>query len=71
MQETEQTARALCGMDLRSAGVPESAIPALVERFWPVTANEIRQGVLVGTWPFSAEDIERLGRELRARLKQR
>ncbi|WP_246564461.1 hypothetical protein [Ancylobacter sonchi] len=42
-----------------------------VDRFWPVVANEIRQGVvLVGEWPFSAEEIEELSAEYRTLMPQ-
>lgn len=66
MRETEETARRICALDLRASGIADNAIPALVERFWPVLANEIRQGVTVGDWSFAAEEIARLTQEYRS-----
>lgn len=71
MQKTEQTARAICALDLRARGVKDDEVPALVDRFWPVLANEIRQGIVVGNWPFSAAEIDALTQEYRRLLKQR
>ncbi len=71
MQKTEETARAICALDLRARGVRDEDVPALVDRFWPVLANEIRQGIVVGTWPFSAQEIDALTQEYRRVLKQR
>ncbi|MBS7544748.1 hypothetical protein [Ancylobacter oerskovii] len=59
MKTLEQTARRICALDLEGKGFPQPTIPQLVDRFWPVVANEIRQGVsLVGEWPFTGEQIE-------------
>ena len=71
MRETEQTARRICALDLRAKGIAEKDIPALVERFWPVLANEIRQGIVVGEWPFQATDIEQLTQEYQGLLDRR
>lgn len=68
MKQTEETARELCAIDLRARGFDESLIPQLVDRFWPALANEIRQGIVDGEWPFSAEEIEALSAEYRALL---
>ncbi len=65
LKRTEQTARAMCALDLRARGVAEEKLPALVERFWPVLANEIRQGIVDGEWPFEAAYIEALSSEYR------
>lgn len=64
METVERTARHMCALDLR-LHVEESRIPALVDRFWPVLANEIRQGILDGEWPYSAKEIEALTAEYR------
>ncbi len=53
MKKTEETARELCRLDLLRIGPPEEEARPLVERFWPVLANEIRQGIVFGEWPFS------------------
>lgn len=71
MRQTEETARRICALDLRALGVADSAIPALVDRFWPVLANEIRQGVVVGEWPFAQGEIERLTQEYRTLMTRR
>ena len=71
MKKTEDTARELCAIDLRSRSVNEADIPALVDRFWPVLANEIRQGIVDGVWPFSAEEVEALSAEYRMLLENR
>lgn len=71
MRQTEETARRICALDLRASGIADSEVPALVERFWPVLANEIRQGVVVGDWPFAAEEITRLTQEYRALMERR
>ena len=71
MRQTEQTARDICALDLRTRGIPDKSIAALVDRFWPVLANEIRQGIAVDVWPFKADDIERLTREYRKFLGER
>lgn len=71
MRETEQTARRICALDLRAKGIAEKDIPALVDRFWPVLANEIRQGIVVGEWPFQATDIEQLTQEYQGLLDRR
>lgn len=63
MQQTEQTARRICELDLRAKGFDEQELPLLVERFWPVLANEIRQGIISGEWPFDAAHIASLTRE--------
>ncbi|MGA0561952.1 hypothetical protein ACO2RV_05835 [Ancylobacter sp. VNQ12] len=65
MRQTEQTAREICALDLRAKGIAADAIAALVDRYWPVLANEIRQGIAVDSWPFAAEEIDRLTREYR------
>ena len=69
MKTTEDTARELCAIDLRSRRINEADIPALVDRFWPVLANEIRQGIVDGVWPFSAEEIETITIEYRELIK--
>ena len=56
-------------MDLRQRGIRDARIPELVERFWPVVANEIRQGIFDSEGTLSAEDIATLTREYRALLK--
>lgn len=71
MKNTEETARELCAIDLRQQGIAEERIPELVERFWPVLANEIRQGIVDGVWPFSPEQIEALSSEYRLLLDGR
>lgn len=71
MRETEQMARRICALDLRAKGIAERDIPALVDRFWPVLANEIRQGIVVGEWPFQATDIEQLTQEYQGLLDRR
>ncbi|WAC28336.1 hypothetical protein [Ancylobacter sp. SL191] len=71
MHKTEETARAICALDLRARGVSDAEVPALVDRFWPVLANEIRQGIVEGSWPFSAQDIEALTQDYRRLLKAR
>ncbi|GLK74649.1 hypothetical protein ACFSKM_06725 [Ancylobacter dichloromethanicus] len=68
---TEDTARELCAIDLRQRGISEGRLPALVEQFWPVLANEIRQGIADGEWRFSPEQIEALSAEYRALLDGR
>ncbi|MDF2620908.1 MAG: hypothetical protein K0S00_3567 [Xanthobacteraceae bacterium] len=71
MRQTEETARRICALDLRARGIAEKDIAALVERFWPVLANEIRQGIVVGEWPFHATDIEQLTQEYQDLLGRR
>jgi len=71
MRQTEQTAREICALDLRTKAIPEDEIPMLVDRYWPVLANEIRQGIMVSAWPFAAEEIDRLTREYRELLDRR
>ncbi|GAB4072576.1 hypothetical protein GCM10028812_50860 [Ancylobacter sonchi] len=67
----EQTARRICTLDLQGKGFLPDQIAQRVDRFWPVVANEIRQGVvLVGEWPFSAEEIEELSAEYRTLMPQ-
>ena len=56
-------------MDLRQRGIRDARIPELVERFWPVVANEIRQGIFDSEGTLTAEDIATLTREYRALLK--
>ncbi|WAC27167.1 hypothetical protein [Ancylobacter sp. SL191] len=68
MKRTEQTAREMCALDLRAHGIAERRVADLVERFWPILANEIRQGVVDGEWPFAAGTIEALGEEYRKLL---
>lgn len=70
MQNTEDTARRLCAMDLLQRGFAEDRIPALVEQFWPVIANEIRQGIADGEGVFSAEHLRTLAHEYRALLER-
>lgn len=60
MQQTEKTARELCAIDLKHQGVSEDRIPELVDKFWPVIANEIRQGIADGEWTFSPDYLEAL-----------
>lgn len=71
MKLSEDTARQLCAIDLRQRGIDEDRIPDLVERFWPVLANEIRQGIADGVWRFSPEQIEALSSEYRQFLDGR
>lgn len=71
MRQIEETARRICALDLRGKRIPEDDIPILVDRFWPVLANEIRQGVVVGEWPFEADDIQQLTEEYRGLLARR
>ncbi|MBS9477436.1 hypothetical protein [Ancylobacter radicis] len=71
MRKTEETARAICGLDLRARGIRDEEVPALVDRFWPVLANEIRQGIAVGAWPFSAAEIEALTQEYQRLLARK
>ncbi|PZQ84714.1 MAG: hypothetical protein DI549_03675 [Ancylobacter novellus] len=71
MHQTEQIAREICALDLRTRGVPDKSLAVLVDRFWPVLANEIRQGIVVDIWPFNADEIERLTREYRELLGER
>lgn len=68
VKHTEDTARQLCAIDLRHRGIDEDRIPHLVERFWAVLANEIRQGIADGTWPYPVDKIEALSVEYRALL---
>ncbi|MDR6954876.1 hypothetical protein J2X65_004252 [Ancylobacter sp. 3268] len=66
MKSLEQTARRICSLDLLEKGFLPEHIAAYVDRFWPVVANEVRQGiVLIGEWPFTAEEIEELAAEYR------
>ncbi|ADH90643.1 hypothetical protein Snov_3369 [Ancylobacter novellus DSM 506] len=71
MRQTEETARRICALDLRARGIAEKDIPAMVDRYWPVLANEIRQGIVVGEWPFQATDIEQLTQEYQGLLDGR
>lgn len=71
MRQTEETARAICALDLKAKGFRDAEIPRLVDRFWPVLANEIRQGILVEGWPFVADEIMALTREYEALLGRR
>ncbi|MBS7544324.1 hypothetical protein [Ancylobacter oerskovii] len=67
MKTLEQTARRMCGLDLHQRGFPLDEAESLADRFWPVVANEIRQGVtLVGEWPFTVEEINVLTAEYQA-----
>ncbi|TCK19809.1 hypothetical protein EV667_4274 [Ancylobacter aquaticus] len=68
MKRTEETARELCAIDLRQQGIGEERIPELMERFWPVLANEIRQGIVDGEWSFSPGHIEAFSSEYRLLL---
>lgn len=70
MQQTEKTARELCAIDLHQQGINEDRIPLLVDKFWPVLANEIRQGIADGEWTFSAEHIHALTEEYRTLVDQ-
>ncbi len=70
MKKTEETARELCRLDLLRIGLPEEEVRPLVERFWPVLANEIRQGIVFGEWPFSEAEIQSLGKEYQALLSR-
>ncbi|GAB4063936.1 hypothetical protein KHC28_14320 [Ancylobacter sonchi] len=66
MKSLEQTARRICGLDLLQKGFLPEQIATYVDRFWPAVANEVRQGiVLIGEWPFTAEEIEKLSAEYR------
>lgn len=71
MQKTEQTARQICALDLRARGVRDEDVPALVERYWPVVANEIRQGITAGEWPFDPATVASLSKEYRALTARR
>ena len=67
MTTCEQIARRMCAIDLEAKGFSADAIPQLVERFWPVTANEIRQGIVEGDErAFTAADIKALEDEYRS-----
>ncbi|WP_428031812.1 hypothetical protein [Ancylobacter sp.] len=68
MKHTEDTARQLCAIDLRQRGIDEERIPELVERFWPVLANEIRQGIADDPWPYAVDEINSLSVEYRTLL---
>ncbi|QIB32379.1 hypothetical protein G3A50_00655 [Ancylobacter pratisalsi] len=63
MQRIEQMAREICLLDLKAKGIEEPRANELADRFWPVLANEIREGLLDGTWPFTAAEIDSLARE--------
>ena len=59
-ENIEAIARATCEQELRSlpGGIIEAALPALLDRFWPVIAAEISAGLRDenGTLqPYSAE----------------
>lgn len=71
MKRTEEVARRMCAIDLRTHGVEADRIPAIVERFWPVLANEIRGGINVGEWPFTADEIHALAEEYRRMTQTR
>ena len=61
MRNLEINARRLCAIDLAAMGYSKEEAAALVDRFWPVIANEIRGGVVVvGEWPFTAQEIAKL-----------
>ena len=67
MQRLEQTARAICALDLSMARVAQVEIPRMVDRFWPVIANEARDRVpVIGQWPFTVEEIAKLSEEYHA-----
>lgn len=67
MKKLEETARAQCSLDLQRKGYFGPDLTALVDRFWPVQAAEIYQGqTLVGEWPFTAEEIAELTRQLQS-----
>ncbi|MCS0493467.1 hypothetical protein [Ancylobacter mangrovi] len=70
MQRTEQTAREICLLDLKAKGFDDQEASDLVDRFWPVLANEIREGIIDGAWPFSAKEIEVLSEEYRNLLER-
>ncbi|MDF2813429.1 MAG: hypothetical protein K0S56_4460 [Microvirga sp.] len=70
MKKTEETARELCRLDLLGMGLPENEAQPLVERFWPVLANEIRQGIVMGEWPFTEAEIQSLTQEYQTLLNQ-
>lgn len=70
MKKTEETARELCRLDLLRIGLPENEAHPLVDRFWPVLANEIRQGIVVGEWPFTEAEIQSLTKEYQALLNR-
>ncbi|GLK82721.1 hypothetical protein [Ancylobacter defluvii] len=64
MKALEQAARRICALDLAAAGADADEIPAMVDRYWPVVANEAREGVVViGEWPFTVEEIAALTAE--------
>lgn len=60
VQRIEQMAREICLLDLKAKGIEQSNASELVDRFWPVLANEIREGVQDGQWPFNADEIDSL-----------
>lgn len=66
MRLTEQNARQICALDLRARGIRDEDVPALVDRYWPVVAMEIRQGITDGQWPFDADTLASLSKEYRA-----
>lgn len=70
MEKTEKTARDLCRLDLLGIGLPEDEAPIFVEEFWPVLANEIRQGIVDGEWPFSEAEIHDLTKAYQSLLER-
>ncbi|MDR6952385.1 hypothetical protein J2X65_001740 [Ancylobacter sp. 3268] len=71
MRNLEINARRLCAIDVAAMGYPREEAAALVDRFWPVIANEIRGGVVLqGEWPFTAEEIAKLDADYRALRKR-
>ncbi|GLK82775.1 hypothetical protein [Ancylobacter defluvii] len=67
MQRLGELARTICALGLASSGVPREDIPAMVERFWPVVANEAHDSVtVIGVWPFTDDEIAMLAEDYRA-----
>ncbi|MDR6954099.1 hypothetical protein J2X65_003467 [Ancylobacter sp. 3268] len=67
MRNLEINARRLCTIDLMERGYSREEAAKLVDRFWPVTANEIRGGLVIqGEWPFSPDEIAKLEADYRA-----
>lgn len=68
--QIEEAARRLCAIDLRERGIEETRIPELVERFWPVLHNEIREGIVDDRWNMSRAHIEELAAEYQRLLSR-
>ena len=70
MKQIEETARQLCAIDMRERGIEEARIPELVERFWPVLSNEIREGIVDDQWNIGRAAIEALAAEYQRLLNR-